>query len=392
MHHNRYARLGATLRALLSILAAAAVAFLLGRMVGATPGGQTRDALSFAGTLRLNGQPVMGAQLLTFAFKKGGATVCSPTAMATPDAQSGAFSVEIQLAGCPATLLDGGDVTFDVSVGNTLVAASQSVNAVPYAKYADRVGSPDCPVGWARDQMLMGVVLCRKGTDEMVRVGTGPTAFWIDRYEASLWQNADGTGNQYGLADGDAHGFGFSRNGQYSKPLYAVSRSGAAPAGWLTWFQAQAACRASGKRLPTNEEWLEAGRGTADPGASAGNGGLCFTQGNAPRTTGAGTQCVSQWGAQDLVGNQAEPMGEWAIGVGQTSGVAIPWPAEYNGDGTNNVSSWADSNGLGKGIVAALLRGGDWGSAAAAGLFNVNVNSSPAGRYAQVGVRCVIGQ
>lgn len=41
----------------------------------------------------------------------------------------------------------------------------------------------------------------------IVKVGTGASAFWIDRYEASVWSNRDGTGTQYGASpdggDGD---------------------------------------------------------------------------------------------------------------------------------------------------------------------------------------------
>src|SRR5207244_1147177 len=96
------------------------------------------------------------------------------------------------------------------------------------------------------------------------------SAFWIDRYEASLWQNPDGTGMQYGLVKDDSHNAGFTYNGQWIKPLYAVSKPGVAPGTWTDWFQANEACALSGKRLPTGQEWFKAARGTIDPGSSAG--------------------------------------------------------------------------------------------------------------------------
>src|SRR5438105_14123227 len=71
----------------------------------ATPGGQTKDALSFAGTLRQNGQPLMGAQSLTFNFKKAGLSICAPQVMVTADA-TGAFNAQIDISNCPGTLFD----------------------------------------------------------------------------------------------------------------------------------------------------------------------------------------------------------------------------------------------------------------------------------------------
>ena len=55
-----------------------------------------------------------------------------------------------------------------------------------------------CPLGYTNDTTVTTYTVCKKGADEMVKVGTGMSAFWIDRYEASVWSNADGTGSQYG--------------------------------------------------------------------------------------------------------------------------------------------------------------------------------------------------
>src|SRR5204862_8210732 len=126
----------------------------------------------------------------------------------------------------------------------------------------DRVGSTDCPLGYVRDINAMGIVLCKKGADEMVKVGVGPMAFWIDRYEASLWDRADGTGNQYGLAMNDLQNAGFD-SAAWTKPVYAVSRSGVLPATYLRSYERGAvACRLSGKVLPTYEQFLVAAHGT----------------------------------------------------------------------------------------------------------------------------------
>ena len=103
-----------------------------------------------------------------------------------------------------------------------------------------------------------------------------------------MWASADGTGTQYGTASDD-YPATFPDNGQRVPgfvDLYAVSKTGVLPSANLTWFQAQQACRASGKRLPSDEEWLAAASGTNDPGANSGAGGACVTNAAGPRRTG----------------------------------------------------------------------------------------------------------
>jgi formylglycine-generating enzyme required for sulfatase activity len=287
-------------------------------------------------------------------------------------------------------------VVFDVSVGGTMVAAGQAVNAVPYAHYADRVGTPDCPTGYLRNTtdpaMPTDSVLCqRQGAggvffDEVVRVGTGTSAFWIDRYEASVVAGADGSGMPRFQSDGDFP-TGFPRNGQVvgtTPVLYAASRREVTPARYITWFQAQAACRASGKQLPTGEQWLAAGQGTPDvtPG--------CNTATMMPRPTGMGAGCASNWGAQDLIGNLWEWTSEWDISAGNLS-VTGMWTTGYNGDGTWNVASSAyySASDVSPGIPAASVRGGQWASGSRGGLFAVDATSSPSRWYEAIGFRCV---
>jgi formylglycine-generating enzyme required for sulfatase activity len=238
----------------------------------------------------------------------------------------------------------------------------------------------------------MGIKLCRRGMDEVVRVGAGGSAFWIDRYEASVWQNTDGTGTQYFRSDGDFPAATFPRNGQATAPLYAVSRTGVMLARWITWFQALEACRASGKRLPTGDEWLAAGRGTVDPGASNGDMGRCNTMSGGPRTTGGGTACVSAWGAQDLIGNLWEWTVEWFAGVGDGTQSATPWPDGYNGDGTWNIASSAWSNGIRPGVPAAAHRGGRSSNGTLAGLYALDLSSAPSHQGWDTGFRCVVAR
>ncbi len=100
-----------------------------------------------------------------------------------------------------------------------------------------------------------------------MKVGTGGSAFWIDRCEASVCANPDGTGMQYGVASDD-YPASFPPNGQWSgttPPVYALSRAlaNSKPSAYITWFQALEACAASGERMPTGEEWLTAARASS---------------------------------------------------------------------------------------------------------------------------------
>lgn len=375
--------------------------FLVGQYAAhASPGGPTRAFLSFAGTLRGASGP------LTFTFHKPGAPDCvAMTAPVTPDATTGAFSVEIPIGSCSSGLFDGSDVTFDVSVGGTAVATAQRVNPVPYARFADQAGvNNDCPAGYSLDASETSIRLCVRtvagGRDEVVRVGTGSSAFWIDRHEASVW-NAAGT--QFGTADDNYPGL--PKNGQWftgastTPPLSASSRSGVRPSAYITWFQANEVCRAAGKRLPTSSEWLAAAQGTTDPGVN--NGTLaansnCNTMAAGPRNTGLGRPgCVSAWGAQDMIGNLSEWTAEWFAGAGaQTTRVnegRQAWPDGYNSDSTDNIFGVVNNGGSeALALPAAALRGGAWVNGVRAGVFAFNLNVAPTYSYSAAGFRCVV--
>lgn len=371
----------------------------------ATPGGATKSKLSFAGTLRQSGMGIPGLQTLKFAFKKQGAVLCSPTATTTPDSQ-GAFTTEIDISTCP-NLFDGNDVIFDVSLGGTLLQADVPVSPVPYAKYADAVNpNPDCPVTYARDTANIAYVICKNGSDEVVKVGRGPSAFWIDRYEASVWDTAAANGTQYGatgptgLLIAPDYPATFPKNSQRTptfKEVYAVSKVGVQPSASLTWFQAVEACAASGKRLPTSEEWQRAASGTNDPSSNNGTGGACVTASAGPgaRSTGQGTLCVSAWGTQDMIGNVAEMTGDWYAGVGDLSAAVQAksnWPdASYGGDTTDDIAStvYSVSGATAQNLPSVLVRGGTWGDGATAGVFNLRVSTAPSYSDHSIGFRCV---
>ena len=163
----------------------------------------------------------------------------------------------------------------------------------------------------------------------------------------------------------------------------------------MSWFQAQAACQLSGKRLPNLEEWLAAARGTPDPGAHAGTGGFCVTNAAGPRNPSGGTACVSAWGAQDMIGNLYEWTADWLAGLAADNGAtSATWArTAYNGDGTWNITSRAlDSGGWQNGVPAVAIPGGDWAAGTAAGRFALNLSSDPTNQSSNLGVRCVLSR
>jgi formylglycine-generating enzyme required for sulfatase activity len=276
--------------------------------------------------------------------------------------------------------------------GDTLKSADINSNFQALQDAINALKNPDCPEGYTHDTTSTAFVLCTKGVDQIVKVGTGISAFWVDRYEASVWQNVDGTGAQYGLASG-AYPSGFPQNGQYTTPVYALSVAGKMPAAFLTWFQAQQACRLSGKRLPTDEEWLAAATGTSDPGSGDGTGGVCNTSSGGPLNTRGRTACVSRWGAEDMIGNMWELTANWYAGP-KGDGAGTDWTvatgvAGYNHDILSNIGGAAYYGGWQSGLPADSVRGGTWNSGTSAGVFAQSVYSSPANWDLDTGFRCV---
>lgn len=152
----------------------------------------------------------------------------------------------------------------------------------------------------------------------------------IDTYEASVWQTTDSPtiakikDGTVTLADlttagaiqrgtiGDDYEVGCPDTGNGCVNFYAVSIPEVTPSRDFTWFQAAAAARNAGKRLPSNAEWQAAALGTpesrgADDGATTCNTGST----SAVASTGSRSACVSDVGAFDMVGNLFEWVADW---------------------------------------------------------------------------------
>ena len=238
--------------------------------------------------------------------------------------------------------------------------------------------------GWPGDSFV-------KCPPDAVKVGSA----CVDTYEASVWDipanNLSGRSNaalirkvkngKASLADLTAGGATqvspssgctpvfpgtFPADGNWTAPLYAVSVAGVNPTACTTWFQAAQACRQSGKRLLTNAEWQDAASGTPDPGVGGDGTTTCNTFTADVVNTGSTGNCKSNYGAFDMVGNVWEWVADW-----------VPR--------STACGSWSFATGdyqcLGgaatTGEPGALIRGGDWGSGAFAGVFAVYGSNQP---------------
>jgi hypothetical protein len=195
--------------------------------------------------------------------------------------------------------------------------------------------------------------------DTMVSAG----AVCIDKYEVSVWSSPTG-GTQYG-ASSDNYPAACSDTGQgcnagSAGAIYARSVSGVKPSAHITYFQAQAALANVGKRLPSNAEWQQAVAGTPDPGADNGTTD-CNTTGSSAVDTGSRANCISNFGAMDMVGNLDEWVADWVpASTGCTSWGTVGTFSSNDAMCLSGASAVATGPG-------ALVRGGNFGSGAGSG-------------------------
>lgn len=304
--------------------------------------------------------------------------------------------------------IDNGTLSADLIAGDAgefadMVAGSLTVD--------DQITLPDCPDGYSRN--FSGI--CEREVasgiyDEVVPIGD----FWIDRFEVSVWEQPNCSGEQYGdPTDGDDFPDpGFPDNGNWEEPAYACSIEGEYPTGYMTWFQAQQACAAAGKSLCTNAQWQAAAAGTPDDTT-------CNIDHGAAEATGFNAGCESAWGVKDLVGNHWEWVAEWQGHPGW-NGTENLFDGDPDGDGIQeygNDGYWAggpdldsmvsrgtdgswrpsspaiEDNGHPTGSSygpAAIRRGGAYNKGASAGIFATCLIYGPSGHASANGARCCI--
>jgi hypothetical protein len=264
--------------------------------------------------------------------------------------------------------------------------------------------------------------LAAKNTCPPDAVRVGPAC--VDRFEASVWRipaadaklkkkiqqgkvtledllaasATQASAMPPGTCADVTYGDGFPTTGNWTEPLYAASVAGVPPSTCITWFQAEQACRLSGKRLVTNQEWQAAAQGTPDPGDADDQSTTCATL-SEPTTgapTGARPACISAWGAHDMVGNAWEWTADWlptatacaawpdGIGIdldfvciGQGDGGVIPTTApsvqRIRGRSLARRTRFrrVEETSIVPGVPGGLIRGGNFGIGARGGVFAV---------------------
>jgi len=139
---------------------------------------------------------------------------------------------------------------------------------------------------------------------------------WIDAYEVTVFANADCTGARYGEAGPD-YPPEWPASGPAGVTLYACSLPGLIPSGHLSWYQAQRACAAQGKRLCSSSEHgsaCNAGLSTWYPYGQEFVPFACNDALYGPGhvlPTGEQSGCTAGNGTFDMCGNLAEWLSNW---------------------------------------------------------------------------------
>lgn len=238
----------------------------------------------------------------------------------------------------------------------------------------------------------------------------------IDKYEASLYKSneprciaalriAAEAGNdppscaiQVGISGVDYTDAQCKFNGGGCTNLFAFSKPKVIPARTINYFIGAAACRNSGKRLPTNAEWQTAALGTPDPWPQNSDpqydaAKLCNLNGPSATLTGARSQCKSDVDAFDMVGNVIEFVADW----GPLATTGANWNVFMPGFGGDVSNMGGPPNGSVYGLPGTTLRGGSFavtpnsgGTGERAGVYAIDQNGAPnsIGDATAAGFRC----
>jgi formylglycine-generating enzyme required for sulfatase activity len=152
-------------------------------------------------------------------------------------------------------------------------------------------------------------------------------------------------------------------------PSYRLQDS--LPVDRVTWEEADAFCRETGGRLPTEAEWeyaARAGSGTQFYWGSGNPGDYAWYRDNSDnRTQKVGLKKPNAWGLHDMAGN----VFEWVQ----------DWYGDYNATDVDHPKGPADG-------TARVIRGASWYSEAGSLSLTARYNNRPGFRNFKVGFRC----
>ncbi len=399
LNHRKYILICLSVLSMLSI----AIGFNTLYSSASAEGIPSPNPLFYSGTLsERDGTLLSGKKNISVILWSDAKSVASEKKQCVTDAPDtqltqGRFRIALN-QNCVEAIKKNPNLWVEVAVDQQSLGRSK-IGAVPYA--VETLGnnlqphSMECPTGYQREANEPDFVVCKRGADEIVKVGD----FWIDRYEVSIvdanaYKNGacDGQGLQFGATQDD-YPTGFPDNGNWTNKLYSCSLAKRNPSKFMTWFQAQQACALAGKHLCSNGEWQTAAAGTPDTSQA------CNIAQKSAVGTGSFANCESNWGAYDMIGNLWEWVDMWMTGgkswmTGEDGyGEVAPWPEGYNEDKTYNFNGSANSTAGGKmtpGLPSAAFRGGRYDKAISSGIFAISLVNSPAYAAAITGARCCI--
>ncbi|MCK5416591.1 SUMF1/EgtB/PvdO family nonheme iron enzyme [Candidatus Parcubacteria bacterium] len=184
------------------------------------------------------------------------------------------------------------------------------------------------------------------------------------------------------------------------KECIPVSEKERQPWKYISQTQARVACAKAGKRLPTSREWYLASLGISDLSDDWSKHD-CHVDSNwdtQPGLTGSGRNCVSAYGAYDMIGNLWEWVDE-EISDGMLDDKKMPeagYVVEVNKKGIpiktstiqdenfNNDYLWIKIKG-----IKGMARGGSWKNNKKAGIYSMYLVSPTSYTGVGVGFRCV---
>ena len=246
-------------------------------------------------------------------------------------------------------------------------------------------GFPKTPlVKCSSDAVVSGTVCMDKYEASVWRVPGGPAGNKklvkkIQQGKATLSDLSAGGATQLGIGSDDYAPCDDAGQG-CTYDIYAVSLQGVTPSAYITWFQAQQACKNAAKRLPSNAEWQAAVAGTPDPGPDNGTTDCNTASSFVAEPTGSRSSCVSSDGAFDMVGNLYEWVADWV----PRSTACGTWSAGVSPTGDDQCLAGAATTGE----PGALLRGGFFANGTDAGPLAVLGDDEPSFSFSGIGFRC----